>query len=279
MSNSAPEILRVPLAQELEWPCRVRVSQRARKIKLSMNSHGRLELIIPQKQVFSATDKEKFVQEMRPWIQKNIDKLLDSASQKAKAKELWQEYTQQVTTDIVPQYIDLPAIYERWKVSIQSPVDDYVRLEEINAPLYEPNTTQVRLGELSIFSSAKEGMLCAQLLQKWLIHRARPRLTAKTLELAKDMGVSVTKVTIKAQRGRWGSCTVAGNISLNCRLLLLKPELMEHVILHELCHRVHMNHSPAFKELLESVSAHSVEKDAEIFETWKKLPTWAILKK
>ena len=63
---------------------------------------------------------------------------------------------------------------------------------------------------------------------------------------AERIGVKYGRITIRNQRSRWGSCTQAGNLNFNCLLMLLPEEIREYVIIHELCHRLEMNHSAAF---------------------------------
>jgi len=63
---------------------------------------------------------------------------------------------------------------------------------------------------------------------------------------AERMGVSYRNITIRNQRTRWGSCSTQGNLNFNCLLMLTPPEVRDSVIVHELAHRKHMNHSPAF---------------------------------
>ena len=60
------------------------------------------------------------------------------------------------------------------------------------------------------------------------------------------MGVSFERITIRAQKTRWGSCSNGGNLNFNCLLMLSPPEIRDYVVIHELCHRKHMNHSPGF---------------------------------
>ena len=63
---------------------------------------------------------------------------------------------------------------------------------------------------------------------------------------ARRLGVTYGRVTIRNQKSRWGSCSGKGNLNFNCLLSLCPPQAQEYVVIHELCHRKHMNHSPAF---------------------------------
>ena len=77
-----------------------------------------------------------------------------------------------------------------------------------------------------------------------------PTLTAKYSEI---MGISYGRITITSAKTRFGSCSSDGNISYSWRLLCYPTEAWEYVVVHELAHRVHMNHSRAFYALIESV--------------------------
>lgn len=85
--------------------------------------------------------------------------------------------------------------------------------------------------------------------------------------LRQRVGVAVHGVRIRDQRGRWGSCSETGGISLNWRLVLLSPRLQDHVILHELAHLRHFNHSRNFyaclRELDPLAERHARELDEE----------------
>ena len=65
---------------------------------------------------------------------------------------------------------------------------------------------------------------------------------------AEKLGVSYGKITLRQQKTRWGSCAANGNLNFNWLLILAPPEVLDYVVVHELCHRREMNHSQAFLE-------------------------------
>ena len=72
------------------------------------------------------------------------------------------------------------------------------------------------------------------------------------------------RLAIRGQRTRWGSCTSRGTVSLNWRLVLLPSRLADYVIVHELCHLRHMNHSRRFWSLVASVIPDWAERRSEL---------------
>lgn len=95
-------------------------------------------------------------------------------------------------------------------------------------------------------------------IERFLRTLARDRLSERTVEAAARAGVSVKSVAVADTRSRWGSCSPAGAIRYNWRLILAPPDLLDWVVAHEVAHRRHMNHGPDFRAFEASLFAGDV---------------------
>lgn len=103
-------------------------------------------------------------------------------------------------------------------------------------------------------------------LEKWYRGQAKVIFTRKADAFKNVMGVSYNKILIRGQKTRWGSCSPRGTLSLNWKLLMAPESVIDYVIIHELAHLRHMNHSRKFWELV-----------AKHCPNWKKHRRWLTL--
>ncbi len=88
---------------------------------------------------------------------------------------------------------------------------------------------------------------------KELAKKARDYIPGRVEYYARIIGVDYGRITIRNQKTRWGSCSSKGNLNFNCLLMLMPSDIIDYVVVHELCHRKEMNHSKAFWSEVEKV--------------------------
>ena len=98
------------------------------------------------------------------------------------------------------------------------------------------------------------------------------KIPERTAYFAEKIGVSYGRITLRQQKTRWGSCSANGNLNFNWLLILAPPEVLDYVVVHELCHRRQMNHSQAFwKEVSAVLPGYKEQKK------WLKDNGWKLM--
>lgn len=92
----------------------------------------------------------------------------------------------------------------------------------------------------------------SRLLKRWYVAQAQRCCADRASQLARQVGVSYRRLRIRDPRTRWGSCSPTGSLSFSYRLVMAPPAVLDYVVLHELCHRIELNHSPRFWDLVAS---------------------------
>ncbi|MBR0119389.1 MAG: M48 family metallopeptidase [Eubacterium sp.] len=98
-----------------------------------------------------------------------------------------------------------------------------------------------------------------------LVRKAREVIPKRAEYYAQLIGVTYGRITIRHQKTRWGSCSARGNLNFNCLLMLAPPEVLDAIVVHELCHRKEMNHSERFYR-----EVHRIYPDYDKWNRWLK---------
>lgn len=134
-----------------------------------------------------------------------------------------------------------------------------------------PNTTYIYL------TPTEQKRL--QTLEKRYRNTARNLFTARVIYYHKLTGGNYTSITIRDQKSRWGSCSSRGTLSFNYRLVFAPPKVLDYVVVHELCHLTHMNHSKDFWNMVEQIMPEYKEYKAWLREHGQELNLITYLEK
>jgi predicted metal-dependent hydrolase len=227
---------------------RIRVSVRARRLSVRVYPDARVEVVVPPR--VRPKEVENFLSAHREWI----DDRRARALRNRPPPEMFP-----------PAEVRLGLTDESWRIHIAGG-QGALRINERPAGGNEA-------GILAVSGRMTDAALRAA-LRAWLLRAARRRLTPRVEMLANITGVPYSKVSIRRQRSRWGSCSVRGTISLNACLLFQRPEVVDYLIVHELMHVKHMNHSARFWQAVERHCPGWRVLDRELLQGWRHVPRW-----
>jgi hypothetical protein len=162
----------------------------------------------------------------------------------------------------LPESIELHALEQTWQV-------DYAHRPG------RPALRQSGPGRLLLAGPPDDPEALRSQLVAWLRDTARQHFTPWLRDLARQTNLNFSHLTIRAQKSRWGSCSAKQGINLNCKLLFLPPRLCRYVLLHELCHTRHLNHSAAYWKLVYTVEPDYLALDKSLRSAWRWVPAWA----
>lgn len=228
------------------------VSSRARRVSLKVEPGRGLIVTIPRR--FARRDVPAVVEQHRAWIEKT------RSEARLAVPERFRQWP--------PETLVLPAIGQVLELSFQfaaASLKPVVSMESGNVGKRIP----VILG-----CTADDMKMGVNELQGVLKNLARQYLPIRLAMLADAHGLVYQRTQIRGQRTRWGSCSSTGTISLNYKLLFLSPGLVDYVLLHELAHTLHMNHSPDFWHQLQSMLPNARQMDACLKQAGKEVPPW-----
>lgn len=237
------------LELELRLPLPAYTVQRSRRARyLSVRVTPQLGVTVTLPAGLGEDAIEPFLLEHRDWLERE----LLVAEQHPTARQ----------RGTLPASIELPALQREISVHYDGQPGARVRITE--------NAAGLRVAG----SLADKAAVCAALC-RWLSRLAKRELVARLRRLSATSGLAYARCSIRGQRGRWGSASTSGHVCLNYKLLFLPPEVVDYVILHELTHTLHADHSPRFWRRLETVLPDCRQRHEELQQAAVAVPWWA----
>ncbi|QTX33344.1 DUF45 domain-containing protein [Aminithiophilus ramosus] len=164
----------------------------------------------------------------------------------------------------LPEHITFRAVKANWRV-LYRPVDSG-----------EIRCSEEREEVLVLSGPVGKALPVRAALQAWLKEEARRHLTPLIRKEADLCGIPLGRLQFRLQKSRWASRSATGTISLNAALLFLDVDLVRHVMIHELCHVLHMNHSTQFKAALARHDPQWMSHEARLGKAAGQVPLWAL---
>lgn len=231
------------IVEELTWE--LRVSRRARYARLQVKPYGGLEVVIPPR--FPRYEIPNFVARHETWIREQL------ARQQQRRAAIG-----------LPHCIELAFDNSRHAVTYCRPA------EPVNYDLFALPSD----GSLIFEGSNRKDH--TQALRNWIRQRAWELFPELLDRISDRCQLPYRKLTIRSQKTRWGSCSRSGTISLNDQLLFMPADTVEYLMIHELCHTRHLNHSRQFWDLVAQHCPGYRQHEKRLGQADTLVPDWFI---
>ena len=236
-------LLDAPSGRDGAW--RVRASLRARRLAVRVLPGGLVEIVVPRGT--RPRTVELFVARHRRWIERTLD--LYRPAGIAGADEL-------------PDHVHFAATGQDFSLRHAGGTG-------------APRLT-VGAGTIVLSGASDRAARLRHALQRFAMREAHAAFGPWLAKLSSASGLGYSRMQIRRQRTRWGSCSPSGTISLNACLMFQPPPVVNYLLIHELAHTRHMNHSRRFWRLVERFEPRWRELDAALSRGWREVPAWAL---
>lgn len=206
----------------------IRKSKRAKRINMKIDVNKGLEVIYPIG--INQPTASEILQQNQAWVLATLDKMQSRKDSQVQRRYAQGEIFRYLGED---KHLNLIEKSHGKRISVTL-ADDTL---DVSLP---PN---VNKNDTEAIRDA---------IEKFYRKQAKGYLGQRTQDIADKLGFDYNRITIKHQKTRWGSCSTNKNLNFNLRLMMAPPDGIDYIIIHELCHLVHMNHSKAFWNLVAS---------------------------
>ena len=215
-------------------PYAIRRSDRARRARIVVDRDG-VEVVVPRR--MALREVEPFVAEKEAWIQRTLRRY-----QQADAHGPRVELRDGGSVPYLGRDLVLRVRVEPGRVRPHVALRERAAPGDLQLELAPPSELHVKVGRAAELRDA---------LERWYRRRAREEIAPRLEAATARAGTSYSRLTIRAQRTRWASCSEDGGMSFNWRLLLAPEEVLDYVVEHEVAHLEVMGHSRRFWALVE----------------------------
>ncbi len=213
-------------------------SSKAKYLGIRIKPIDGVVVTVPKRASFK--EAEEFVRSKEPWVLKHLSRIEEIESNKIVFDESTKFNTKEHKLQIVKSNVDkIQITIDKNVTKIKYPKNKDVHSEEIQKA--------IKFG-----------------IDETLRIEAKKYIPKRVEELAYLLNFKYNRVFLKNLKSRWGSCSGQNNINLNIHLMQLPNKLIDYVILHELVHTVHKNHSKKFWEALEKVLPKSKQLNNDL---------------
>lgn len=227
-------------------PLAVKVHPRARRVLVKIIPNKGLEVVTPPG--FDQQHVPTILKEKRPWIERTRDRL------QAAGHDLSGELPE------LPDRMDYRA------------VDRVIQLGYLDRP--GPVKLTENSTRLHVAGPLAERETVFEALRKHTAQKAREALLPMLRAMSRRTGLDYSALRVRRQKTRWGSCSARGTISLNAKLLFLPAGLVDHLLLHELCHTIHLNHSKRYWACVAQFEPNYQQLENELKHGGGYVPAW-----
>ena len=227
-------------------------SGRARRVTMRFGATDGITIVAPRR---ARIDPASVLEEHRGWIERAMVRLGPQR----------EAYLASAASPL-PRRLELLGIGETWDIE----------LRRTGASGITSRTSKVRgsEGTLTIAGDVADRDGVEAALRRFVFRRAKEKLPGMLSEVADRLGIAYSGCRVANARSRWGSCSSKGVIMLSSHDVFLPPELLFHVMCHELAHTVHLDHSAAFHELLSSFDEDGRAHAASLMRASRYVPAW-----
>jgi predicted metal-dependent hydrolase len=227
----------------------VRVSTRAKRARLVVTAAEGLVVVVPRG--FPVRRVPELLRTHAAWVERALARTAERRG-----------HLDALADSPLPERIELPGVGLLWTVDARATASAGVR-------------GRLSGDTLVLSGNVSDRAACHAAMRRAVARAASERLPLQLGGVELETGWSASKVSVRRQRTRWGSCSARGAISLNESLAYLPARLVRYVLVHELAHTRRLDHSPAFWRLVEVHDACWRDARRELREAWRHIPAWA----